>query len=73
MTEIPDFHGPHFGPPQADHVKLTWYEATYRARWIRVVSPSCECNRTLYELCAAGGQGFVRRTDRTEGTTHETA
>jgi hypothetical protein len=73
MTEIPDFHGPHFGPPQANYVQLTWHEPTLRARWIRVVSHSCECSRTLYELCAAGGQGFVRRTDRAEGTTHETA
>ncbi|WP_250907545.1 hypothetical protein [Nonomuraea sp. NEAU-A123] len=26
-----------------------------------------------YELCAAAGQGFVRRTDREKGTVRETA
>ncbi|MFI7708779.1 hypothetical protein [Nonomuraea sp. NPDC049480] len=76
MTErgqIPDFHGPHVDSPQPGHIKLTWYEPTRRAQRIRVVSHTCECRRTTYELCAAAGQGFVRRTDRDNDTVRETA
>ncbi|MFG1707443.1 hypothetical protein ACFLIM_30005 [Nonomuraea sp. M3C6] len=70
--EIPDFHSPHVKPPRPGHVKLTWYEPTRRAQRIRVISHTCECRQTTYELCAAAGQGFVRRTDRKEGTVRET-
>ncbi|GAA2204923.1 hypothetical protein GCM10009850_006140 [Nonomuraea monospora] len=73
MSEIPDFHGPHVDPPRPDHVKLTWYALTRRAPRVRVVSHTCECRETTYELCAAAGLGFVRRTDRTVGTVRETA
>lgn len=73
MPEIPDFHGPHVEPPQPGHVKLTWYEPTSRAPRIRVISHTCECQETTYELCAAAGKGFVRRTDRAEQTVRETS
>ncbi|GAA3232743.1 hypothetical protein GCM10020216_052280 [Nonomuraea helvata] len=68
-----DFHGPHVEPPLPGHLRLTWYEPTRRAPRIRVVSHTCECRGTTYELCGAAGQGFVRRTDREKQTVHETA
>lgn len=71
--EIPDFHGPHVEPPVPGHLKLSWHEPTSRASRIRVVSHTCECKATTYELCAAAGQGFVLRTDREKGTVRETA
>ncbi|MEQ4725143.1 hypothetical protein [Nonomuraea sp. B19D2] len=71
--EIPDFHGPHIEPPLPGHFKLTWHEPTNRVARIRVVSHTCECRRTTYELCSAAGQGFVRRTDREKRTVHETS
>lgn len=73
MTGISDFHGPHAEPPQDGCTKISWYEPTRRVRRIRVVAHSCECPDLLFELCAAGGQGFMRRMDRAEGTTSETA
>ncbi|MEV4573190.1 hypothetical protein AB0K16_08000 [Nonomuraea jabiensis] len=70
--EIPDFHGPHATPSQPGHLVLAWYRPERRALRIRVVSWTCECRPTTYELCAAVGQAFVRRTDRDKGTVHET-
>ncbi|WP_327587849.1 hypothetical protein OHA25_13270 [Nonomuraea sp. NBC_00507] len=71
--EIPDFHGPHVEPPKPGHVILPWYEPANRAQRIRVVSHTCECQVTTYELCTAAGLGFVRRTNREKGTVRETA
>ncbi|MBF8185431.1 DUF397 domain-containing protein [Nonomuraea sp. K274] len=73
MTRIPEFHGPHSGSPQPGCVEIIWYEPSRRVRRIRVVAHSCECRQILFELCAAGGQGFVRRTDRAGPTTYESA
>jgi hypothetical protein len=70
--ELAEFHGPHVAPPTPEHVKLTWHQPTPRASRIRVISHTCECRETTYELCAAAGQSFVRHTDRTEQTVHET-
>ncbi|KAB8191505.1 hypothetical protein FH608_030065 [Nonomuraea phyllanthi] len=70
---FPDLHGPHVEPPEPHHIKLTWHEPTNRAPRIRIISYSCECEAILYELCSAAGQGFIRRTDREQGTVHETA
>ncbi|MDA0632519.1 hypothetical protein OUY22_03755 [Nonomuraea sp. MCN248] len=71
--ELADFHGPHVGPPWPGRTKLTWHEPFSRASRIRVISHTCECGKTMYELCAAAGLGFVRRTDRAKRTVHETA
>lgn len=73
MAEIPDYHGPHAEPPQAGCVEISWCKPTDRVPRIRVVAHSCECVPILFELCAAGGRGFVRRTDRAEGSTYESA
>ncbi|MEO3791301.1 hypothetical protein ABGB14_13945 [Nonomuraea sp. B10E15] len=72
MAAIPDFHGPHVEPPLTGHVKLTWYAPVSRTPRIRVMSHTCECRVTTYELCAAAGLGFVRRSDRQKKTVHET-
>ncbi|MBE1587958.1 hypothetical protein ACFPOI_39330 [Nonomuraea angiospora] len=71
--EIADFHGPHVHLPKPDRIKLTWNEPANRAPRIRVVSHTCECKITTYELCSAAGQGFIRRTNRKNGTVRETA
>jgi hypothetical protein len=68
-----DFHGPHAAPPLPDHLVLTWREPVRRAARVRVVSWTCGCRSIAYELCAAAGQSFVRRTDRDKRTVHETA
>lgn len=70
---IPDYHGPHIRPLLADPVKLAWYEPTQLAQHVRVTAHTCHCRATTYELCAAGGQGFIRRMDRERRTVHETA
>ncbi|MEU8361246.1 hypothetical protein AB0C27_35050 [Nonomuraea sp. NPDC048882] len=71
--EIPDYHGWHVQPPRPDHAQVAWYTPTRRVPRIRVSVHTCGCQAVVYELCAAGGQGFVRRTDRAEKTVHETA
>jgi hypothetical protein len=55
------------------HLVLTWHEPARRAARVRVVSWTCGCRPITYELCAAAGQGFVRRTDGVKRTVHETA
>ncbi|MGA4995570.1 hypothetical protein [Nonomuraea bangladeshensis] len=52
---------------------LTWHEPARRAARVRVVSWTCGCRPITYELCAAAGQGFVRRTDQDKRIGHETA
>ncbi|MEV5553782.1 hypothetical protein AB0L44_08985 [Nonomuraea wenchangensis] len=71
--ELRDFHGSHAASPLPGHLVLTRQEPARRAARARVVSWTCGCRPITYELCAAAGQGFVRRTDRDERTVHETA
>ncbi|MEV0312046.1 hypothetical protein [Nonomuraea fuscirosea] len=71
--EGPDYHGWHVQPLQPDHAQVAWYEPHRRVPRIRVSVHTCGCQATVYELCAAGGQAFVRRTDRETKTVHETA
>ena len=71
--DMRDFHSPHAASPLPGHLVLVWHEPSRRAARVRVVSWTCECRPITYELCAAAGQGFVRRTDRDKRTVHETA
>ncbi|MFC4010637.1 hypothetical protein ACFOY2_25645 [Nonomuraea purpurea] len=71
--ETPDFHGLHPQPLKPQPIRLGWYEPAHRVQSIRVILHTCECRHTVYELCSAAGQGFIRRTDRENGTVHETA
>ncbi|WP_133306102.1 hypothetical protein [Microbispora triticiradicis] len=45
--------------------KLAWFEPWGGAR-VRVVAWTCDCLAIVYELCQAGGQGFIRRTLQNE-------
>ncbi|MFI6630758.1 hypothetical protein ACIBI7_17960 [Nonomuraea fuscirosea] len=41
-----------------------------RAASLRVRSHTCGCSPTSYELCAAAGLAFIRRTVRSSAGTH---
>ncbi|MEU6716227.1 hypothetical protein ABZ897_32585 [Nonomuraea sp. NPDC046802] len=71
--ETPDFHSLHAQPPKPQPIRLAWYEPAHRTQRIRVILHTCECRHTVYELCSTAGQEFIRRTDRENGTVHETA
>ncbi|KAB8185810.1 hypothetical protein [Microbispora catharanthi] len=45
--------------------KLAWFGPSDGAR-VRVLAWTCDCLATVYELCQAGGQGFIRRTLQNE-------
>ncbi|MEV8638616.1 hypothetical protein AB0395_43865 [Streptosporangium sp. NPDC051023] len=47
-------------------MKLVW-RAQCLAERVRVIEWSCDCRSTVYELCHAGGQAFIRRTHRFNG------
>lgn len=64
MTELPDFHGPHIGSPLPDAEAVDWSEQVPRFTRVRVLRHTCECKPYVYELCAAGGLAWVRRTSR---------
>ncbi|MEU4225551.1 hypothetical protein AB0F17_14750 [Nonomuraea sp. NPDC026600] len=74
MAELWPFHGPHPALPLAVHEHLTWYPPANRTHRVRVTQHSCECRSTLFELCHAAGQAFIRRTIRGNGNpvVHET-
>ncbi|MGA5764755.1 hypothetical protein [Nonomuraea bangladeshensis] len=71
--EFADYHGQHDERPKPGHLVLNWYVPGSRTSRVRVVAHTCECRGIVYELCHVAGQGFVRRTDRIQGTVHETA
>ncbi|MER7129433.1 hypothetical protein [Streptosporangium saharense] len=54
-------------------MKLVW-RAPCPVEPVRVIEWSCECRSTVYELCLAGGQAFLRRTHHFNGArqVHET-
>ncbi|WP_405084380.1 hypothetical protein [Microbispora sp. NBC_01389] len=61
--------GLHLPPEQPDCVRLRWMPEARRTASVRVVRHTCDdCRDVSYELCAAGGLMFIRRTDRTKGT-----
>lgn len=52
---------------QPGHEEVAWAEPTERMARVRVLENTCEqCRAISYELCAAGGRRFIRRTDRTK-------
>lgn len=64
-TDIPlprPYHGLHVAPAQAGYEEIRWLRPTSRSDRVRVRRHTCECRPTVYELCAAGGLMFVRRT-----------
>ncbi|SEN21561.1 hypothetical protein SAMN05660976_07064 [Nonomuraea pusilla] len=51
---------PHLPLPQGACTKLDWYPSRNDER-CRVTEWTCSCRSVYYELCQAGGLGFVRR------------
>lgn len=69
--EAPDIHGAHVSSLQAGYEKLRWNDPCGRTPRARVRERTCECRARIFELCAAGGLMFIRRTDRDEkGPVH---
>ncbi|MEV0622529.1 hypothetical protein AB0I81_55075 [Nonomuraea sp. NPDC050404] len=64
---LEDFHGPHPKPAKEGHTKIDWSKSVRRSAFIRVRAHTCDHEPTTYELCAAGGLGHIRRTERTAG------
>ncbi len=65
---------PHVAPLQRDHMRLVWHSPLRGEQRVRVIAWTCDCRATVYELCHAGGVGYVRRTVQLEGApeVHET-
>lgn len=62
----------HVPIPQVDHARLTWMDPRLGER-CRVIAWTCHCRSVVYELCASGGQVFLRRTVQgTPRTVQET-
>jgi hypothetical protein len=59
-----DAHGPHVAMRRAGFEPLHWRPFRDDGGRVRVISHTCECLATLYELCGAGGACFIRRTVR---------
>ncbi|GAA0934485.1 hypothetical protein GCM10009560_41740 [Nonomuraea longicatena] len=53
---------PHLPKPQVDCIRLVWLAARHELRR-RVLLWTCHCGGIAYELCASGGQTFLRRED----------
>ncbi len=66
-----EFHGPHVAMRRPGFEAIQWRRVRGAEAPVlgskerfRVVSHTCECLATLYELCAVGGVYFIRRTVR---------
>ncbi|KAB8197661.1 hypothetical protein FH608_003770 [Nonomuraea phyllanthi] len=51
--------------------KLVWIDARNDPRR-KTLDWTCHCAEVVYELCAAGGQTYLRRTDTGTGMIDET-
>ena len=60
-------HGSHVPSRQSDATNVEWTPIHGSPQVARIIDATCECRATVYELCAAGGQRFVRRTTRGSG------
>ncbi|MEV6867259.1 hypothetical protein AB0M44_40495 [Streptosporangium subroseum] len=56
------------------HSGITCGEPYQGVARLRVIIWTCRCRATLYKLCQAGGQAFIRRTLQLDGDrqVHET-
>ncbi|SNT57237.1 hypothetical protein SAMN05216276_106620 [Streptosporangium subroseum] len=74
MIGVSDCLSPHVAMPQRDHMRLVWREPYQGVTRLRVITWTCRCRATLYELCQTGGQAFIRRTLQLDGDrqVHET-
>ncbi len=64
MADFGDFHGMHPASPRPDAVPVRWSPVKRRPDRARVRGYTCECLSLVFEQCIAGGQGFIRRHDR---------
>ncbi|AQZ68585.1 unnamed protein product [[Actinomadura] parvosata subsp. kistnae] len=64
VAEDYDFHGTHPATPRPDAVPVRWAMVEDRPLPARVRGYTCECLPIIFEDCRAGGQGFIRRYDR---------
>ncbi|GAA3645262.1 hypothetical protein GCM10022224_004810 [Nonomuraea antimicrobica] len=62
---------PHLPDPEPDHTRLTWFKARKEPRR-RTLAWTCHCDVVVHELCTAGGQAFLRRTDLATEEVYET-
>ncbi|RVX38059.1 hypothetical protein EDD27_0349 [Nonomuraea polychroma] len=56
--------GIHVPEPRPNRTVLRWAPVQPTAGRVRVRAYTCDCQPTFYELCQAGGQLFIRRTQR---------
>ncbi|GGP13006.1 hypothetical protein GCM10012278_63060 [Nonomuraea glycinis] len=57
-----DYRGLHVAAAQAQTELVEWEPSLPRTDRVRVRAHTCVCQSPIYELCAAGGLGFVRRS-----------
>jgi hypothetical protein len=60
---LKEYHGTHPKPVKPGCAPISWSASERRtSNNVRVHSHTCDCLPTVYELCAAGGFGHIRRT-----------
>ncbi|GAA0928478.1 hypothetical protein GCM10009560_31570 [Nonomuraea longicatena] len=53
--------------------EIEWKLAVRRVRGVRVYEATCPCQPVVYELCAAGGLMFIRRSCEAGSRTQESS
>ncbi|MBE1588188.1 hypothetical protein H4W80_006446 [Nonomuraea angiospora] len=66
-----DCLSPHLPEPQPNCTRLVWLTARKEPRR-RTLLWTCHCDGVIYELCASGGQAFLRRTKPNSRKAFET-
>jgi hypothetical protein len=61
-TALDQCISPHVALAERRHVRLEWHASSLRIHRTRSLAWTCDCRATVYELCAGGGQAFIRRT-----------
>jgi hypothetical protein len=59
-----DYHGPHVATQALDHEPIEWHQVHGPLETSRVITHTCECKTTIYELRNLGGAHYIRRTTR---------
>lgn len=59
-----EYHGPHVEMRRAVCEPIEWRTVQGPPAVVRVLTHTCECRATTYELCGLGGGYFIRRTTR---------
>ncbi|GAA3472070.1 hypothetical protein [Nonomuraea roseola] len=74
MIVLADCLSPHVAMAKADHMRLAWQQPYPGEGRVRVLSWTCTCRATVYELCQSGGVAYIRRMLQLDGAPeiHET-